>query len=141
MVRSQDAEDGEMMGHALMASCPSESAVAAAPSEPQPQRMPDGVGMQDIMRLLDLSSRLPLDGEITPVMAWVGIWTHPRLHQLEREDFELLKANLKPKIRCYGYVSRSRTLILCLLSFAISKKNSKRTQRLVMISELVVQRA
>ncbi|KAH9909325.1 BZIP-type transcription factor [Xylariomycetidae sp. FL2044] len=58
----------------------------------------------DLATLLDLSKKLDLDGEITPVMAWGMILGHPRLTELRREDFEKLIDDLKGKVRCYGYV-------------------------------------
>ena len=63
--------------------------------------MPE-IGMPDLVKLLDLSNRLPLDGEITPIMAWAGIHSHPRRDELTREDFEDLKQDLVAKVRCYG---------------------------------------
>jgi len=56
------------------------------------------------MKLLDLSQRLPLDGEITPIMAWTMIRGDARFGKLGKGDFEALKEALKPKVRCYGYV-------------------------------------
>lgn len=107
MVRSQESEDGaEISGHALMATCPPESYVAEHPQEPYGHKMPD-IGMADLVKLLDLSNRLPLDGEITPIMAWAGIHSHPRCDELTKEDFEKMKTDLTGKVRCYGYVSSS----------------------------------
>jgi hypothetical protein len=101
MVRSQDSE-GDISGHTLMATCPPESHIIAHPEEPYPHKMPD-IGMQDLVKLLDLSNRLPLDGEITPIMAWAGIFSHPRVQELDQKDFESIRSDLLPKIRCYGY--------------------------------------
>lgn len=56
----------------------------------------------DLATLLDLSTRLNLDGEITPVMAWGMILAHPRLGELRAEDFMKLADELKGKVRCYG---------------------------------------
>lgn len=56
----------------------------------------------DLSTLLDLSKRLNLDGEITPVMAWGMISCHPRFAELNRQDFEQLAEVLKSKVRCYG---------------------------------------
>ncbi|XXG93986.1 hypothetical protein Hte_000237 [Hypoxylon texense] len=57
----------------------------------------------DLATLLDLSKKLDLDGEITPVMAWGMILAHPRLGELKREDLEKLIDDLKGKVRCYGF--------------------------------------
>ena len=100
MVRSQDS-DGDISGHALMATCPPVSYIEDNPSEKYPHKMPE-LGTADLVRLLDLSSRLPLDGEITPIMAWAGIRSHPRFDDMTRADFESVKEELTQKIRCYG---------------------------------------
>lgn len=100
MVRSEDS-DGEISGHALMATCPPGSHIAKRPEEKYPHKMPE-IGMPDLLKLLDLSNRLPLDGEITPIMAWAGIRNHPRSHELSKVDFEALRDDLLAKIRCYG---------------------------------------
>ncbi|KAF2681840.1 hypothetical protein K458DRAFT_420221 [Lentithecium fluviatile CBS 122367] len=101
MVRAHDAEE-LVSGHALMATCPPESHIANHPEENYPHQMPD-IAMPDLMKLLDLSNRLPLDGEITPIMAWAMILQHPRLGELTKEDLEAIKEDLLAKIRCYGF--------------------------------------
>jgi hypothetical protein len=58
----------------------------------------------DLATLLDLSKRLNLDGEITPVMAWGMVLAHPRLGEMRQEDFGRLAEELGGKVRCYGYV-------------------------------------
>lgn len=60
--------------------------------------------MPDLMKLLDLSNRLPLDGEITPIMAWAKILQDECFRDLSKEDIELVKKELLAKVRCYGYV-------------------------------------
>ncbi|KAK4247414.1 hypothetical protein C7999DRAFT_14560 [Corynascus novoguineensis] len=57
----------------------------------------------DLTTLLDLSKRLNLDGEITPVMAWGMVLAHPRLTELRLEDFARLAEELRSKVRCYGF--------------------------------------
>ncbi|KAK4127058.1 hypothetical protein N657DRAFT_566946 [Parathielavia appendiculata] len=57
----------------------------------------------DLTTLLDLSKRLNLDGEITPVMAWGMVLAHPRLGELRGEDFVRLAEELGGKVRCYGF--------------------------------------
>ncbi|KAF1811327.1 hypothetical protein P152DRAFT_419426 [Eremomyces bilateralis CBS 781.70] len=101
MVRSQDSE-GEISGHVLMATCPPESHVAHSPDDQYPHKMPD-MSMPELVKLLDLSNRLPLDGEITPIMAWVTIRKHPRVLEMGKEDFENIKEALTAKVRCYGF--------------------------------------
>lgn len=102
LVRASDS-DADISGHALMATCPPESHIAHRPEEPYPHKMPD-LQMPDLMKLLDLSNRLPLDGEITPVMAWAMLLQHERFSELTKADFEAIKGELLAKIRCYGYV-------------------------------------
>ena len=62
----------------------------------------EGLSKGDLTTLLDLSKRLDLDGEITPVMAWGMILGHPRLTELTHKDFEKITEDLKGKVRCYG---------------------------------------
>lgn len=100
MVRSQDS-DGEISGHALMATCPPASHIEEHPDEKYPHKLPD-LGMPELVKLLDLSNRLPLDGEITPIMAWAGLRGHSDFDKLAQEDFEAMKEDLKGKVRCYG---------------------------------------
>lgn len=83
----------------------------AKKSSQGPATAPDGSGQRtweltkaDLATLLDLSQRLNLDGEITPVMAWGMVLAHPRLAELRAEDFVRLTEELSGKVRCYGYV-------------------------------------
>ena len=99
-VRSQDTE-GEISGHALMATCPPESHLIERPEVQYPHKMPD-MQASDLLKLLDLSNRLPLDGEITPVMAWAMVLRNEHLHLLTPQDFGNMKEELLGKVRCYG---------------------------------------
>lgn len=101
MVRAHDADE-TISGHALMATAPPDSHIANNPEEKYPHQMPD-IQMPDLMKLLDLSNRLPLDGEITPIMAWAMILQDPKFSELTREDIELIKGGLHAKVRCYGF--------------------------------------
>lgn len=56
----------------------------------------------DLATLLDLSQKLNLDGEITPVMAWGMVLGHPRLGELNEKDCARLAEELRSKVRCYG---------------------------------------
>ncbi len=106
---SSDA-DGPVCGHALMASCPPVPKVEdEMPFGHGPRQFPDApktwdLSKPDLANLLDLSKRLNLDGEITPVMAWGMILSHERFSELRLEDFQKLTQELGGKIRCYGYV-------------------------------------
>lgn len=62
------------------------------------------ISKADLSTLLDLSGRLDLDGEITPVMAWGMIMNHPRFVDFKQADFAKLAEELRQKVRCYGYV-------------------------------------
>lgn len=101
MVRAHDAEE-LISGHALMATAPPDSHIAERPEEQYPHQMPD-IAMPDLMKLLDLSNRLPLDGEITPIMAWVKILQDENFKYLSKEEIEAIKNELLPKVRCYGF--------------------------------------
>ncbi|KAF3769303.1 hypothetical protein M406DRAFT_240113, partial [Cryphonectria parasitica EP155] len=57
----------------------------------------------DLATLLDLSQKLNLDGEITPVMAWGMVLSHPRLGELNEKDCARLSEELRSKVRCYGF--------------------------------------
>lgn len=103
-VRSHQEPQEEISGHALMATCPPHEHIVNHPDVPYPHKTWD-VPNTDLMKLLELSERLPLDGEITPVMALKIIRMHERFYELTAENFEVLKDDLKAKIRCYGYVT------------------------------------
>jgi hypothetical protein len=100
MVRAHDTEE-TISGHALMATAPPDSHIATCPDEKYPHQMPD-ITMPDLMKLLDLSNRLPLDGEITPIMAWAKIIQDENFRDLKKEEIELIKGELLAKVRCYG---------------------------------------
>lgn len=104
--RADDGEYDHLCGHALMASCPPASHIMQKPEEPYPHKMPD-LNTPDLVKLLDLSSRLPLEGEITPVMAWMILLQSSRAHEMDAQDFEIVKLDLAGKVRCYGYVAQS----------------------------------
>lgn len=101
-------------GHALMASCPPQPFTG----QPLGADVPFGtshicgdlesgqrtweLSKADLSTLLDLSKKLDLDGEITPVMAWGIILTHPRFHELQASDLHKIGEELVRKVRCYG---------------------------------------
>ncbi|MCJ1474262.1 hypothetical protein MMC13_002920 [Lambiella insularis] len=64
--------------------------------------MPD-LPKADLFKLLNLSANLPLDGELTPVMALNMIRNHERCNELTDADFKALIADLETKTRCYGF--------------------------------------
>lgn len=75
-------------GHTLMASWGSEEDRAAS--------------AQHLKILLDMSQKLKLDEELTPIMAWSYISKHERFMELTYTDFELLGDELMAKTRCFG---------------------------------------
>ncbi|KAF2187828.1 hypothetical protein K469DRAFT_108003 [Zopfia rhizophila CBS 207.26] len=101
MIRA-DGSDETISGHALMATAPPESHIQNTPQEKYPHQMPD-IGMPDLLKLLDLSNRLGLDGEITPIMAWAMILQDQRFPELTAADVEGIKGDLLAKVRCYGF--------------------------------------
>jgi hypothetical protein len=113
LVERASASEGDPCGHALMATCP------PVPDLDDSPEIPFGHGQvhlngkapktwdlskPDLANLLDLSKRLNLDGEITPVMAWGMVLGHPRFSELGNKDFEKMCQELGGKVRCYGYV-------------------------------------
>ena len=102
-VQSQQSEGDDISGHALMASCPTKNHLIERPDVQYPHQLPD-MKASDLLKLLDLSNRLPLQGEITPIMAWAAILRHESVRLLTAEDFASVKADLLSKIRCYGCV-------------------------------------
>ncbi|POR36500.1 AP-1-like transcription factor [Tolypocladium paradoxum] len=108
--------DGDPCGHALMASCPPAPFAKLAADTPfghtythdhgdggNPGQGTWELSKADLATLLDLSKRLDLDGEITPVMAWGMILSHPRFADFKSEDFRKLADELGRKVRCYGF--------------------------------------
>lgn len=133
--RASDPE-GDFCGHALMASCPPEPHPEIKPELPfghGPTNMNGNaqktwdLTKPDLANLLDLSKRLNLDGEITPVMAWGMVLGHPRFSELSTSDFSNVCLELGGKVRCYGYVESSYCpgLVLTNLGSVLYWKNSR----------------
>ncbi|KAH6610893.1 hypothetical protein Trco_000913 [Trichoderma cornu-damae] len=109
--------DGAPCGHALMASCPPAPFPELTPDTPfgnththdrggefHPQAQGTWeLTKADLSTLLDLSRKLNLDGEITPVMAWGMVLSHSRFNELAPCDFEKLSEELVQKVTCYGF--------------------------------------
>ena len=112
LVERASEPEGDPCGHALMASCPPDPFLDAHPDIPFGHGQQHTSGGQktwdlskpDLANLLDLSKRLNLDGEITPVMAWGMVLGHARFSELTSEDFKTICLELGAKVRCYGYV-------------------------------------
>jgi len=68
-----------------------------------PHKLPD-LPKADLAKMLDLCTRLPgLNDELTPVMAWAFILSHPACPEMTKDDFDGIKKDLKPKVACYGF--------------------------------------
>lgn len=117
LVERSSESEGDPCGHALMASCPPDPFLDNHPEIPfghghhhsaevQPKTW--DLSKTDLANLLDLSKRLNLDGEITPVMAWGYLLAHPNFRELTSEDFKKITQELSTKARCYGYVLCSK---------------------------------
>lgn len=107
MENPDDSEHLHASGHALMATALPYSHVMQKPADPYPHQMPADLDPSALVKLLDLSARLPAnlydrEGEITPIMAWSMILRDPRLRELDLPDIERIKQNLSTKVRCYG---------------------------------------
>jgi len=97
-------EDG-FTGHALMASYPAQAYFQdpPPPGTTVPLPAPPQLQASELAVLLDASQKLELDGEVTPVMAWVIILSHPRFFELDHLDFKMLTDDLSKKVSCYGF--------------------------------------
>ena len=131
-VRSNQDPEPTPSGHAMMMTCPTFSHIDNLPEVPYPHKMND-LPNTDLMHLLTLSQDLPLDGELTPVMALNMIRNHPRFKELTLEDFEAIKEELKTKTRCYGYVVTSSFwlkplfLMMVMLTFVAASERCWRS--------------
>ncbi|GKU13727.1 unnamed protein product [Fusarium langsethiae] len=113
MVERASEPEGEPCGHALMASCPPDPSPESRPGLPfgkthipldgAPSQKTWEVPKADLATLLDLSKSIDLDGEVTPVMSWGILMSHPRANELEAADFQKLSEDLVRKVRCYGF--------------------------------------
>jgi hypothetical protein len=64
-----------------------------------------GIPSAELDRLFELSGRLDLDGELTPVQAWNHILSHPEFVKLTPLGMEMLQSAIAQKVACYGYAS------------------------------------
>jgi len=109
LVEVSGEPEGPLCGHALMATCPPMPEVGdEIPFGHGPRQNTDAqktwdLSKTDLANLLDLSKRLNLDGEITPVMAWGMILGHDRFSELSLSDIQTMSKELGGKIRCYGF--------------------------------------
>ncbi|KAI0999194.1 hypothetical protein K3495_g9002 [Podosphaera aphanis] len=112
LIEQASIPGGRPCGHALMASCPPDPVLATHLERPSgnhqvyldqaTQRTWD-ISKSELGNLFNLSKRLNLGGEITPVMAWGMIQAHPRFHEMNLVDFDDIANELLPKVKCYGF--------------------------------------
>ncbi|KAK6342907.1 hypothetical protein TWF718_008288 [Orbilia javanica] len=98
----EDPNGTAISGHALMASCPPESHMLDNPDIDWGSRTYD-LQPSELNMLLNLSPKLGVSGEVTPINAWAIIQSHPNFLQLTRHDFAAIKNELVPKVKCYGF--------------------------------------
>lgn len=99
----QDPPSADPANHMMMASTP---LMARAPDPPQFNSTWTASGAT-IKALLNLSSSINLEGEITPVEAWHRLYDHPEFWKLNRDQIENLKRELSTAVQCCGYVQRN----------------------------------
>lgn len=105
--RTHSFPDGETNGHVLMIQSPILSRCPAPLSTDSKTEHIDtsctwSAPALEIEKLMALSTRLTLDGEITPVEAWRRITQHPGFQFLDKTNIESLKERMLPEIMCYG---------------------------------------
>lgn len=87
--------------HILLASTP---LMSSAPDPPQPDSSWTA-SAAIIKELLNLSSNINLQGELTPVEAWHRLRQHPDFWRLDPGGMEQLKSELTRVVTCCGYIS------------------------------------
>ncbi|KAL8691780.1 MAG: hypothetical protein Q9218_003081 [Villophora microphyllina] len=84
--------------HALLMSTPLMSR-SSRPPQPDSSWTANSSVLQ---QLLNLSSSINLDGEITPVEAWHRLRQHPGFLNLDKSSIERIKGDLSTIVRCCG---------------------------------------
>jgi hypothetical protein len=99
----------EPSGHSLMLQSPIMARVPAqllshtgSGKQQFPSNLTWNVPAQEIEKLLDLSAKLSLEGEITPIEAWQRIRGHPHFALLDIDRLDALKNMLVGEVKCYG---------------------------------------
>jgi len=112
MVNRSLTDEDWPCGHALMATVPPRQHCEDHGMDVQyPHKLPD-LPKPDLVRMLNLCAQLPgLNEELTPVMAWAFILSHPACPEMTKVDFDAIRDDLKPKVACYGYVVTPPPLI------------------------------
>ncbi|MCJ1225838.1 hypothetical protein MMC12_002487 [Toensbergia leucococca] len=102
MPHPSNPSSGDPSMHVLTASMP---LVASSPSPPKLNVSTWKIPQANIQLLLNLSSSLHLEGEITPVEAWHQLRQHPKFGNLDRRAIDGLKKDLSNLVRCEGFGS------------------------------------
>lgn len=89
---------GEFHGHALTLQASLLSHAPHLGADEGPWAVPTA----EFDRLFELSRKLDLDGEITPVQAWNQIKSHRDFQKLTRAGLEALQEAISLKISCFG---------------------------------------
>ena len=97
-----DTPTADPANHIMMISAP---LVAQAPQSPRPNSSWQA-NAAIIKELLNLSSSINLEGEITPVEAWHRLHEHPDFWRLDKAAIHRLKGDLSSRVRCCGCVFR-----------------------------------
>lgn len=102
---SRNGAPANLANACMRGACPMPNLTSSANGVGNPAAPPRTreLSKADLATLLDLSQKLNLDGEITPVMAWGMVLGHPRLGELNERDFVKLTEELRSKVRCYGF--------------------------------------
>lgn len=86
--------------HVHMVSAP---LFSSAPRPPEPNTTASWTANGTIIKeLLNLSSSINLEGEITPVEAWHRLRQHPDFWKLDQHGINHLKNELSASVRCCG---------------------------------------
>lgn len=94
-----DPNGADPANHMMLASTP---LMAHAPETPQPNS--SWLASSAIIKeLLNLSSGINLEGEITPVEAWHRLHQHPDFHRLDKYSIQALKNELSQEVSCQGF--------------------------------------
>ena len=91
-------QTAEPVNHIMMMSAP---LVARAPESPSLNSSWRANGAI-IKELLNLSSSINLEGEITPVEAWHRLHQHPDFWRLDTVGINRLKKELSGAVKCFG---------------------------------------
>ena len=101
--------------------------MAFAPQAPTPNTNWPASGAI-IKELLNLSSSINLEGELTPVEAWHRLHQHPDFWRLDKQAIETLKRELSPGVRCCGFgaVLDENLFWVALNKVVVTVKNKRR---------------